>query len=227
MCGVVLAAMAGHVRAGLILSPQTIIRNDFGGGSPFFIENTINQAALSPGSSFISGVDDFSTYIAGNPTHLSNNDSSGDAWFGDFALSSYSGFIDFDLGSVYTIERLAFFSNPFRAFTSVSVQTSNDATFSVFAAVGSFVPFYNNDANTSAPVQDIDLTDTSARYVRFDIAGFNSLYPSMGEVAFDVNSGVAAVPEPSSLAMFGIGAGVMGLVSIRRRRREQKQAATA
>jgi len=37
----------------------------------------------------------------------------------------------------------------------------------------------------------------------------------------------AAVPEPSSLAMFGIGAGVMGLVSIRRRRREQKQAATA
>ena len=34
------------------------------------------------------------------------------------------------------------------------------------------------------------------------------------------------VPEPSSLAIFGIGAGVMGLVSIRRRRREKNQEAT-
>jgi hypothetical protein len=37
----------------------------------------------------------------------------------------------------------------------------------------------------------------------------------------------AAIPEPSTIAMFGIGACVMGFVSIRRRRREQKQAATA
>ncbi len=41
----------------------------------------------------------------------------------------------------------------------------------------------------------------------------------------DVTSNsVPAVPEPSSLAIFGIGAGIMGLVSIRRRRREQKRA---
>ncbi len=45
------------------------------------------------------------------------------------------------------------------------------------------------------------------------------------EVDFD-NVRLTAIPEPSTLAMFGIGAGVMGLVSIRRRRREQKQAAT-
>lgn len=41
-----------------------------------------------------------------------------------------------------------------------------------------------------------------------------------------INGGPAAIPEPSTIAMFGIGAGVMGLVSIRRRRREQKQATT-
>jgi len=42
-----------------------------------------------------------------------------------------------------------------------------------------------------------------------------------------VFTSAGAVPEPTTLAMFGFGAGVMGLVSIRRRRREQKQAATA
>ena len=36
----------------------------------------------------------------------------------------------------------------------------------------------------------------------------------------------APVPEPSCLAIFGIGAGLKGLDSIRRRRREQKRAAT-
>ena len=67
-------------------------------------------------------------------------------------------------------------------------------------------------------------------------AGFNNLssvsfsYPGSNDVRFqldNINVNVAAVPEPSSLAMFGVGAGVMGLVSIRRRRRERKQAATA
>ncbi|MDA9856660.1 PEP-CTERM sorting domain-containing protein [Rubripirellula sp.] len=67
-------------------------------------------------------------------------------------------------------------------------------------------------------------------------AGFNNLssvsfsFGGSDDVRFqldNINVNVAAVPEPSSLAMFGIGAGVMGLVSIRRRRRERKQAATA
>lgn len=37
----------------------------------------------------------------------------------------------------------------------------------------------------------------------------------------------AAVPEPTSVAIFGIGAGFMSFVSNRRRRRQQKQTATA
>ena len=52
----------------------------------------------------------------------------------------------------------------------------------------------------------------------------NTLFGATGNTF--VVSG-AAIPEPSTITMFGIGAGVMGLVSIRRRRREQNQAATA
>lgn len=63
-----------------------------------------------------------------------------------------------------------------------------------------------------------------------EIKLFNLAGPSPGnngqEVDFD-DVRLTATPEPSAIVMFGIGAGVMGLVSIRRRRREQKQAATA
>lgn len=49
--------------------------------------------------------------------------------------------------------------------------------------------------------------------------------PRVWNGTIEYSASTAAVPEPSSLAILGIGAGIVGLVSIRRRRREQKQVA--
>ena len=50
---------------------------------------------------------------------------------------------------------------------------------------------------------------------------------SIGRVELSYKSSVSAVPEPSSLALFGIGACVAGIGAARRRRREKHQDATA
>jgi hypothetical protein len=34
----------------------------------------------------------------------------------------------------------------------------------------------------------------------------------MGEIAFDVNPAQVAIPEPATLAVFGLGLGALGLV---------------
>lgn len=53
-------------------------------------------------------------------------------------------------------------------------------------------------------------------------------FSDMGDVQFSASfSAVAAVPEPSSLAVFGLGACVAGVGAARRRRREKQQEATA
>ena len=201
----------GANAAAVVYSPTSVIRNDFGEySSTYQIESTINQDALSPGSNFVSGTTDYATYIASSPTHQGNN-GSGLAWFG-INNAPTAGFIDFDLGSNFTIESLAFFSNPKRGFTTITVFTANEPTFSLSANVGNFAPFVNGDGATSAPVQDIDLTDSVARYVRFSIDdGYSTTIPSMGEVAF----GVSSIPEPSSALLLGLGA--LSIAAIRRR----------
>lgn len=50
---------------------------------------------------------------------------------------------------------------------------------------------------------------------------------SIGRVELSYKSSASAVPEPSSLALFGIGACVAGIGAARRRRREKHQDATA
>ena len=71
---------------------------------------------------------------------------------------------------------------------------------------------------------DLSLTLGSAMNTAFDAS--NGLYsPRVWNGTIEYSASTAAVPEPSSLAILGIGAGIVGLVSIRRRRREQKQVA--
>ena len=71
LCVVLIVAMAGQARADLILSPVSVIGNTLGqlpatSPSDFSPSNLINQAGLS--ATFNSGVTDFDTYLAGNPT---------------------------------------------------------------------------------------------------------------------------------------------------------------
>ncbi len=61
----------------------------------------------------------------------------------------------------------------------------------------------------------------------FTLTTNNGNGDSMLLTSFSRQTAAAAVPEPTSIAIFGIGAGLMSLVSNRRRCRQQRQTATA
>ncbi|MBL8506070.1 MAG: PEP-CTERM sorting domain-containing protein [Methylobacillus glycogenes] len=70
----------------------------------------------------------------------------------------------------------------------------------------------SNGGDIAAQVVDFS---ASARYVRFDIlTNYDQQWPWVGlsEVKF-----VAAVPEPSSYAMLGLGLAALGMVARRRK----------
>jgi hypothetical protein len=222
-CLAVLVATAGDVNAGVIISPNQILSAPtatYGTNA----NNIINQNTLS--IPFVSGVTDFDSYIASNPTDKYSTTSTF-----QFANTPPTQTIDMSLGGLFTIESLAFW-NLGGGFLN------NVASFNLLAAnnpgfVGATTLLSNQAANFNmgpfyAVLPEVfAFAPTSATNVRFEILSAGGVVSStaFNEVAFEAQA--AAVPEPSSLAIFGIGAGVMGLVTIRRRRREKKQEATA
>ena len=96
-----------------------------------------------------------------------------------------------------------------------SVFTDTQSNFLSATLVGTF-----NNLSVDPHVGTIfDLTDTTARYVRLQVtSNYGSQTTTIGEVAFDVSSATAPVPEPSTLAIFGLG--IAGMAGCRRRRRK-------
>jgi hypothetical protein len=137
-----------------------------------------------------------------------------------FGGADLDPFVIFDLGAVYTINSFHVWNyneNPpnltARGVNAVSVQ------YGTTAALGSTVPGITNFAQANAletyTGEDFNsFTPFNARFVKFDInsnyGDANSFY-GLSEVQFD---GVL-VPEPGSMALFGIGA--IGLLLRRRR----------
>ncbi|NJM38344.1 MAG: hypothetical protein HC845_11070 [Akkermansiaceae bacterium] len=131
-----------------------------------------------------------------------------------------TGTIVFDLGEVYSIERLAIWQGQQvvrslnRQVNGITLETSLDSAFTVSQAAGNFnVPL---SASATHPVthsvNDFDLTDTTARYVRLTITSNHgsTASTSLGEIAFAVNQ----VPEPTSALL-----GLIGSLALLRRRR--------
>jgi len=139
------------------------------------------------------------------------------------ALSS-SGSVSFDLGGVYTIDRIAFWNEDVTGIDSFTVTFSDDDI-----TYGNDQMFSSDDL-TDNPYKDaykadiLALSDfVVARYVHFQLnahlpesgAGDHLTLPtvSIGEVAFSV---AEPVPEPATILLFGVG--VMGLLGSRRRK---------
>jgi len=107
----------------------------------------------------------------------------------------------------------------------VPVQLSvGDVFFAGVQSTALAVGFDDKDSVTAGQ-QSWFFTDNTADPLDPDALGdisvggtFNS-FSAFGDALIRVNADAAAVPEPSTLAIFGIGSGVMGFVSIRRRRR--------
>ena len=207
--------------AATIISAQSAVINS---GGPGFgsIADTRNQSGLSTG--YTSGVTDFDTYIASNPTHTFIF--SGFEWFSNNGSTAQ---VTYDLGSILGIDRLALWNEETSGIGILGLLGSTDGVN--FASLGTFNPV----AATSIAdygAQVFSFGATSARFVRFDMsrcpngAGqFNSC--AIGEVAFRSAAVGGAVPEPSVWAFMLVGFGAIGGALRSKRRKPNATAAYA
>ena len=119
---IVLAAMLisiTNANAGTILSPTAALASsEF--SSDYSINNTIDQSGLSSG--FVSGVTDFDTYLATNPTH--NLLAFHNEWFTPEGV--HSAQVDYNLGAIYNIDRLALWNEEFSGLSAFNILISSD-----------------------------------------------------------------------------------------------------
>jgi hypothetical protein len=201
--------MAADVRADFVLSAQSVV------AAPppingFTFDQTINQSGLS--ANYVSGVTDFSTYVASGPIHTRNNTPPNYA--ASFSLPPVN--VDYDLGSTYNVQRMAFWNYPFNFSAGVigmQVFTSSVPNFSTSFLAGTFTPVDDGNGDVNH-VQVFDVTDSNARYVRLHITAVDS---TNGTGFSEVAWGASNVPEPTSLAALSLAA-LAGAVMRRRGR---------
>ena len=154
------------------------------------IGNTIDQSGLF--TNYVSGVTDFDTYLATNPTHtLADVDNE---WFS--ASGDINASVVYDIGSPLDLQRLALWNEEFSGFGQAVISSSLDGV--VFSPLTTINPIDSpSGANYGAQVFDLGVT---ARYLRFELSGCpqsngSSLpFCGIGEVAFDVG---VTVPGPN------------------------------
>ncbi len=208
-----LAPMAAN--AGVILSPGSVYNNTIGvfGGSS--TSNMLNQTGLSAG--YTSGVTDFATYMAGNPTHVRGTEVA-NGWVGPGG-GPFVGILDFDLGASYQVDNFALWNIAVNSTANVADFTlflSSTADFS--SGVSNLGSFRNPQLLGSNPYPaTIFGVSGSGQYLRLQIDSYygNGFVVEIGEVALDV-SAPAPMPAPATLALFGLG--LAGFGWSRRRR---------
>jgi hypothetical protein len=111
-----------NAQASTIISPvAATASSEFGfANNAYDIGNTSDQSGLSAG--FASGASDFDTYLAGNPTHTYIADDN--EWFTDTGVASAT--VNYDLGSVYSIDRLALWNDEYSGISFLDISISLD-----------------------------------------------------------------------------------------------------
>jgi len=202
LAGIALAGIAFSANAALIYSPvAATASSEF--GPMFGIDNTIDQSGLSDG--FTSGVDDFDTFLALDPTHSFLPDTE---WFTQAGVTTAT--VVYDLGAIRNVFRLALWNEEVAGFASAQMSTSVDGV--TFTPLTTIMPA-DNPISVDYPAQVFD-TAFNGRFFKLDIDDcpqpeangapnvFNGC--AIGEVAVD-----AAIPLPASLLLLGTGVAAM------------------
>ena len=181
--------------------------------------------------SYVSGLTLFDLF---DPTSVESR-SVTNSWFSSFPGIGppAPGFTDFDLGVSTTVTRLAFWDVPLTdSFATDGHNTNSTGDFTVFVSddptfagavdVGNFT-LVNNGLSSGAPGQIFDLSDTLGRYVRIEhLTTQGGPQFGAGALAFATTDTPVpeAIPEPGTVALFGLAGLVIGL---RRKKRIARQ----
>jgi hypothetical protein len=143
------------------------------------------------------------------------SDSQGAGTFLDMTFATVEHF-----ASVFLTDRTtsggpndAFFGGLFDYTTEFSIQAYTDATFST--PVGPDEIFSKADPSSTSSVSDFQVTESlsglTGQYLRYTVLASNGVNPGLADIEF------AVVPEPTSIALLGLG--LTGLMLRRRVKR--------
>jgi hypothetical protein len=185
---VIILSCCSTTRAGTILSPVAALGTDLGVYDPQTpLENMINQSGLD--KPFTSGVTDFDAYFNTGASPFAQG-AFNNGWQSNFSFTlPLTGYVDFDLGAVYTIDRLGIWNRSLETGNILVKENLGDS----FVDVGDFT--LQNKLNFPFSYQpEIISLDSSvdARYLRLAITSTYKFDPSdtfayaiVGEVAVD------------------------------------------
>jgi hypothetical protein len=180
---------------GVILSPTGAVVDLGGTATGSDIRDIINQNGLAYG--FLSGITDFDSYLTSTPPPGHTVTAAHFEWFSTSNIAR----VTFDLGKMYSVERLAVWEEENRGTGTFDLYYSTDGLTFVPLAYG-LTPNPNVYTTGSYEANVFSFPATNTRYIRLDMP--NCLIPygsslhntncSIGEVAFEVN------PSPSPVA---------------------------
>lgn len=199
--GLLICWFVGSVNATPIYQAVSVNASTSEFGGDYALVNMINQSGLSAG--YTSGVSDFAT-VAGGTNHNGGNALNSGFSVGPFGQFSY------DLGSVLSLDGLAFWETQNSGSVlefNLYADTNQNFGDGVGAFLGSFLATASGLTTSSA--QTFGFSAVSTQFLHIDIITTDGgASPGIGEIAF---RGAMVVPEPSLLALLGLGFACLSL----------------
>lgn len=170
--------------------------------SDYSITRAINQSGLSSG--YVSGSDNFYSYLATNPSHTPI--AAYYEWFTESGVSS--AVATFDLGSLYSLTAAALWAEEaWGPHSGVSFLVSKNGVD--FTSIMNNLTLIDNPADSSYTASIYNFGAVNARYFQISFGNCSQNGCSLGEIAFntsDAKSETPSVSAPlsSSLIMIGL-----------------------
>lgn len=218
VCVSVLVASAGQVYAGFVTyTDKTLFMAALASSST----DNFNDLPLGDQRSPITRIVGSYTYQATASGGFFNIGTGSDVWLSNKNVSVPINFT-ISGGGPTAIGGFFFATNALSLVISDTVSASiNGGLFVQSVSTNSATNFFGWVSTDGTQISSLSVSSSG-------FTSGSSRYPTANDLIFgQANvSDVSAVPEPTSLALFGIGAVVAGVGAARRRRRDRKQAAT-